>query len=463
MSDTIDLDIDLDNLDYGDFDDINPDDLDIDNLERELGLVTDTPKEEASTVNDKTVSNTSEPSLKEQSKDTSKDANAQDIASEKPSAAKIPSSPEKITTATTTTTTTSSKTEDSTTTSKPKVSSPTPSLARQHHQGTNGQQQYNPRMNRSKPPMNGQHHHPFNPGMMNINMMMMMQAARYPPHPGFPPGFPPGKAIHINPKFAAKRPDLFNNGPPTSAPVETNSMSLPTANPSQDALQRQREHILEQQRKRRERKAAEMNTGGSMDAGQKRKADSDNDRAPKRPFAIKGLGAKGISIKGAAAAAAAAVTAPPLSSPSSPNSSARSSAGAPASILSRINNHTRQQGQKRSAPDDLNKQHPKRPASNETVSSLQKQPATPSSPIPISTTGKSSKLVISNLSDAVTVKEIRALGQTVQGGIKDIDIDRDTQKATVTFNNAEAAVIFRRKYNRSLLGENHIQVSFATQ
>ena len=185
-----------------------------------------------------------------------------------------------------------------------------------------------------------------------------------------------------------------------------------------------------------------------MDAGQKRKADNDNDRASKRPFAIKGLGAKGISIKGAAAAAAAAVTTPPLSSSSSFNSPVRSSAGAPASILSRINNHTRQQGQKRSAPDDLNKQHSKRPASNEAVSSLQKQPTTPSSPIPISTTGKSSKLIISNLSDAVTVKEIRALGQTVQGGIKDIDIDRDTQKATVVFNNAEAAVIFRRKYNR---------------
>lgn len=91
-------------------------------------------------------------------------------------------------------------------------------------------------------------------------MMMQAQAPRFPPHLGFPTGFP-GKAIHINPKFAAKHPDLFN-GPPTSAPVETSSMSLPTTTttttPSQDALQRQREYILEQQRKRRERKAAEM-------------------------------------------------------------------------------------------------------------------------------------------------------------------------------------------------------------
>lgn len=87
-------------------------------------------------------------------------------------------------------------------------------------------------------------------------MMMMMQQAqvpRFPPHPGFPAGFP-GKAIHINPKFAAK----FNGSPPTSAPIEASSMPIPTTTPSQDALQRQREHILEQQRKRRERKAAEM-------------------------------------------------------------------------------------------------------------------------------------------------------------------------------------------------------------
>lgn len=190
-----------------------------------------------------------------------------------------------------------------------------------------------------------------------------------------------------------------------------------------------------------------------MDAGQKRKADSDNDRVNKRPFAIKGMGgggggaAKGISIKGAAAAAAAAVsTSPP---PSSSRSPVRSSAGAPPSILSRINNHTRQQGQKRSAQDDINRQHPKRPASNETVPSLQKQSTTtPSSPIPISTTGKSSKLVVSNLSDTVAEKELRDLGQTIRGGIKDIDIDREAQKATVIFNNAEAAVIFRRKYNR---------------
>lgn len=95
--------------------------------------------------------------------------------------------------------------------------------------------------------------------MCSMMMMMQAQAPRFPPHLGFPTGFP-GKAIHINPKFAAKHPDLFN-GPPTSAPVETSSMSLPTTTtttPSQDALQRQREYILEQQRKRRERKAAEM-------------------------------------------------------------------------------------------------------------------------------------------------------------------------------------------------------------
>lgn len=94
--------------------------------------------------------------------------------------------------------------------------------------------------------------------MCSMMMMMQAQAPRFPPHLGFPTGFP-GKAIHINPKFAAKHPDLFN-GPPTSASVETSSMSLPTTTttPSQDALQRQREYILEQQRKRRERKAAEM-------------------------------------------------------------------------------------------------------------------------------------------------------------------------------------------------------------
>lgn len=164
MSDTVDLDIDLDNLDYGDFDDINPDDLDIDNLERELGLVSDNPKEEA--ANDKTTSNTSEPSLKEHSKDTSKDANAEATLSETPSTAKTPTSPKKIAPLTSNS---PSKTEDVTSNNQSKPSS---SPAR-HQQGTNGNQQhYNPRMNRSKHPMSSQHHHPFNPGMMNIKYVL---------------------------------------------------------------------------------------------------------------------------------------------------------------------------------------------------------------------------------------------------------------------------------------------------
>lgn len=164
MSDTVDLDIDLDNLDYGDFDDINPDDLDIDNLERELGLVSDNPKEEA--ANDKTTSNTSEPSLKEHSKDTSKDANAEATLSETPSTAKTPTSPKKTAPLTSNS---PSKTEDVTSNNQSKPSS---SPARQQ-QGTNGhQQQYNPRMNRSKHPMSSQHHHPFNPGMMNIKYVL---------------------------------------------------------------------------------------------------------------------------------------------------------------------------------------------------------------------------------------------------------------------------------------------------
>lgn len=175
MSDTVDLDIDLDNLDYGDFDDINPDDLDIDNLERELGLVNDTPtKEETSTADDKTPTNTSEPSSNEQAKTTSQDANTVDTSSKTPSAAKIPSSPK----ATTTTSSTSpSKVEDTTTTtttSKPKASSSPIASPARHQHGTNGhQQQYNPRMNRGKPFMSGQHHHPpFNPGMMNIKYVL---------------------------------------------------------------------------------------------------------------------------------------------------------------------------------------------------------------------------------------------------------------------------------------------------
>lgn len=180
MSDTVDLDIDLDNLDYGDFDDINPDDLDIDNLERELGLVNDTPtKEETSTADDKTPTNTSEPSSNEQAKTTSQDANTVDTSSKTPSAAaKIPSSPKAATWTTTTTTTTSpSKAEDTTTTtttSKPKASSSPIASPARHQHGTNGhQQQYNPRMNRGKPFMSGQHHHPpFNPGMMNIKYVL---------------------------------------------------------------------------------------------------------------------------------------------------------------------------------------------------------------------------------------------------------------------------------------------------
>ncbi|KAI8574935.1 hypothetical protein K450DRAFT_264068 [Umbelopsis ramanniana AG] len=74
--------------------------------------------------------------------------------------------------------------------------------------------------------------------------------------------------------------------------------------------------------------------------------------------------------------------------------------------------------------------------------------------------GKSSRLVIGNLAADVPETELHRLGKVVPGGIKELQVDRPAGKATLSFQTIDAAVTFRRKYNRTLVGGQHITVSF---
>ena len=66
--------------------------------------------------------------------------------------------------------------------------------------------------------------------------------------------------------------------------------------------------------------------------------------------------------------------------------------------------------------------------------------------VSVSTTGKSSTLLIKNLSDSTTESDIRQFGQAIPGGITHIALEK--QQAKVTLKDPQSAVLFRRKYNR---------------
>ncbi|KAI7849070.1 hypothetical protein BDC45DRAFT_521459 [Circinella umbellata] len=77
----------------------------------------------------------------------------------------------------------------------------------------------------------------------------------------------------------------------------------------------------------------------------------------------------------------------------------------------------------------------------------------------VPTTGKSSTLLIKNLSDSTTESDIREFGQAIPGGITHITFDK--QQAKVTLKDPQSAVLFRRKYNRTSLKGSHIIISFS--
>ncbi|KAG2184785.1 hypothetical protein INT43_000698 [Umbelopsis isabellina] len=96
-----------------------------------------------------------------------------------------------------------------------------------------------------------------------------------------------------------------------------------------------------------------------------------------------------------------------------------------------------------------------------TADSPAPNPSSPSIAHPAVVGGKSSRLVISNLASSIPEAELHRLGKVVPGGVKALLIDRPAGKATLSFQTIDAAVTFRRKYNRTSLAGQHITVSFA--
>ncbi|KAI9323484.1 hypothetical protein BX666DRAFT_67029 [Dichotomocladium elegans] len=341
-------------------------------------------------------------------------------------------------------------------------------------------------------------------------MMMMPPPA---PPPAFPAPFPQmgflgAQKIHINPKFAASRPDIFgandNNSKRTAnqqqqqrlQPAMQNTPHSLQENSDSNALKRQRELIMEQQRKRRERREAEgkgaimgggVATDGSHPQHQGRTSppistvvhngthQQQPGTAEKRDITIKGLGTpKGISIKGAAAAAAAAAAAtttvansPPLQQYQPPHrrrlagaSSAPSSSPSPRSDSlpsARMVNPVA------GTPSVLSRVTPrgtKRPSSPPDVKKY--EPAAKKAAIPIQTAGKSATITIANVSSNVSENDIMGLAKSIPGRIENVKLDKSAKKAIVAFDSPESAVIFRRQYNRSQFHGEVIIVTFCT-
>ena len=76
------------------------------------------------------------------------------------------------------------------------------------------------------------------------------------------------------------------------------------------------------------------------------------------------------------------------------------------------------------------------------------RPQVMSTPVPISTSGKSNTIVIQGFDDSVQQSDIVSMAKTMPGGYQDIQFDRQSKQAIVKFSTVETAVTFRRKYNR---------------
>ncbi|ORZ23085.1 hypothetical protein BCR42DRAFT_403945 [Absidia repens] len=78
--------------------------------------------------------------------------------------------------------------------------------------------------------------------------------------------------------------------------------------------------------------------------------------------------------------------------------------------------------------------------------------------IPQYANGKSSKLIISNISSNVTEYDLKALEPK---DVKIVSLNSQDNKAILLFVGIDPAVKFRRKYNRTIVGGQHISVNFA--
>lgn len=147
--------------------------------------------------------------------------------------------------------------------------------------------------------------------------------------------------------------------------------------------------------------------------------------------------AGGISIKGAAAAAAARGVYPSATPSSSPS---RNLPYTPPHLKRPENNIRNRIGQTQTPPitSRLGRPEEKKPTVSAPISQV----------VPIVTGGKSNTLAINGFKDEIKEADIKNLTKDVPGGAQDIRINQDTKTATVVFPSIEAAVTFRRKFNR---------------
>ncbi|CAG8549071.1 10228_t:CDS:2 [Paraglomus brasilianum] len=71
-------------------------------------------------------------------------------------------------------------------------------------------------------------------------------------------------------------------------------------------------------------------------------------------------------------------------------------------------------------------------------------------------------VVISNITGDVTQREIQRMASEVPNGYLTVQIDRVGQKASIVFKSPEGAKIFRRKFNKSVLGGVNIDIKITS-
>ncbi|GAA5798254.1 hypothetical protein HPULCUR_003654 [Helicostylum pulchrum] len=200
-------------------------------------------------------------------------------------------------------------------------------------------------------------------------------------------------------------------------------------------LDKKRKETAEMMRKRKEMK--ETNGHDDSQVGEKRKADVDSaesDRDTKRALGQSPAG--GISIKGAAAAAARGVYPVPSSLSPSPS---RNIPYTPPHMKKPENNIKSRVGRTPDITSRLGRPEEK------------KEIALPSQAIPIVTGGKSNTLAINGFKDDIKEQDIKNMTKDIPGGAQDIKINQGNKSVIVVFPSIEAAVTFRRKFNRFVI------------
>ncbi|KAI8339523.1 hypothetical protein BC941DRAFT_420735 [Chlamydoabsidia padenii] len=332
-------------------------------------------------------------------------------------------------------------------------------------------------------------------GQNFINMQIPNGVMGYNNNNDMSNGLPSNRRIHVNPKFAGRLPPTSSND---QQPLDQRKMD------HQPPLDHQKvKQPVEQQGNQRKRQADHDEKRHISPPSHRRRLDTEPPRLhepvtqtpssssllqsrlgrgnnqpsidkdatplPSRPTS------NGFSIRGAAALAAAAASASDtrLSTTNGTGQQEqqdRSSSERSFSIQGRSSNHQQIANDNTSITSRLGN----KPSTLTTLGSnnnpiLQRlggkinkndhvKTARSTTVTPIFANGKSSKLIVSNLSSAVTESTLKALEPK---DIKVVSLDKRDKSAILIFAGIDPAVTFRRKYNRTVLSGEHMSVNFA--